>query len=265
MSNVTKHPVSVHPDIVDKPDEVSRRRLGRGWTPFELSETEIADNVRGGRPLAPQYRSGNRRTANFLRAGFLAADVDGGMTLDQARNHPFVQYHAALIHTTVSHTAKHQRLRIIFLLDEPLMNALDWADAQLGVALKMGSDATVTDGARLFFGNTQAEVYRIGRTTVPEVVADLIVSGRDARASRAPGGKWWPVVSMRRIAGPELITVAGGGLIRFDELTAGTRVHCPHHEDEDPSAFAVSSRIGRTGIHCSACKVTFWSGYEQDG
>jgi Origin of replication binding protein len=74
-----------------------------------------------------------------------------------------------------------------------------------------------------------------------------------------------PVVSVRRIAGPELIRVAGGGHIRFDELTVGTRVHCPHHDDDDPSAFAVSSRIGQIGIHCSSCKVTFWSGREQDG
>jgi hypothetical protein len=265
MVHITKHPLSVHTGVKDKPDEASRRNLGKGWEPVEMSEADIAECVREGWAIAPQYLGGRRKAANFIGAGFLAADIDRGMMLPAATDHPFVQQHAALVHTTVSHTPKHQRLRIIFLLDEPLMNALDWADAQMGVALKMGSDATVTDGARLFFGNTQAEVYRIGRTTVPEVVADLIASGRDARASRAPGGKLLPVVSMRRIAGPELITVAGGGRIRFDELTAGTRVHCPHHEDEDPSAFAVSSRIGQTGIHCSACKVTFWSGHEQDG
>jgi hypothetical protein len=146
-----RYSLSTHPDVIDKPGEVARRRLGRGWTPFELSETAIADNVRAGRPLAPQYRGGNRKTVNFVCAGFLAADVDRGMTLDEARNHPFVLHHASLVHTTVSHTAERDRFRIIFLLDEPVLNAADWADAQLGIALEMGSDATVTDGGRLLW------------------------------------------------------------------------------------------------------------------
>jgi len=265
MFNAKKYSVSLHPDVVDKPDELARRHLGRGWEAFDLSEAEIADAVRAGLPLAPQYRGGNRKTANFICAGFLAADVDRGMTLDEARDHPFIQHHAALIHTTVSHTAERHRFRIIFLPDERIFNATDWADAQLGIALKMTSDASVTDGARLFFGNRNATTIRIGKTLSPAVVNDLIERGRDARASRKPGGGRLPVISIRRIAGPELIKVAGGGQIRFDELIHGTRVHCPHHEDEDPSAFAVTSRLGQIGIHCSSCKVTFWSGNEQDG
>jgi hypothetical protein len=36
--------------------------------------------------LAPQYWGGNRKTVNFHKAGFLAADVDAGMTLDDARS-----------------------------------------------------------------------------------------------------------------------------------------------------------------------------------
>ncbi|XIA65697.1 plasmid replication protein, CyRepA1 family [Bradyrhizobium sp. TZ2] len=264
MFSDPKYSLSVHPGVLDKPDEATRRQLGRGWTLLEVSEDEIANFVRAGRPLAPQYRGGNRKTVNFVCAGFLAADVDRGMTLDEARNHLFVLHHASLIHTTVSHTAEHHRFRIIFLLHEPILNATDWADAQLGIALKMTSDATVTDGARLFFGASNATVFRIGRTIPPAIVADLIARGRDAQASRRPRGIL-PVVSVRRIAGPELVKVAGGGHIRFDELTHCTRVHCPHHEDDDPSAFAVSSRFGQIGIYCSSCRVTFWSGHEQDG
>lgn len=265
MINAPKYSVSTHPEIIDKPDEAGRRFLGSGWVSHQLTEAEIGQLIRRGRPLAPQYRDGRRRTANFVCAGFLAADVDRGTTLDEARKHPFVQHHASLIHTTVSHTAEHHRFRIFFLLHEPILNAADWADAQLGIALKMGSDRTVADGGRLFFGARNATVFRIGKTTPPVVLADLIARGRDARASRHPGGKLLPVVSVRRITGPELVRVAGGGHIRFDELTVNTRVHCPHHDDHDPSAFAVSSRIGQTGIHCSACNVTFWPGNEQDG
>lgn len=177
--------------------------------------------------MAPQYRGGHRKTGNFIGVGFLAADVDAGMTLDEANDHPFVRHHAGLVHTTVSHTAERHRLRIIFLLDEPIQSARDWADAQLGIALKFNSDASVSDGARMFFGNTKAAIYHIGRTLPAAVVAGLIARGRDARAARKPGGGVLPVVSVRQIAGPELVKIAGGDMVRLDELGVGTRVHCP--------------------------------------
>jgi hypothetical protein len=34
----------------------------------------------------------------------LVADLDAGITLEEAKSHPFILHHAALIHTTVSHT-----------------------------------------------------------------------------------------------------------------------------------------------------------------
>lgn len=267
MTHKIKYAFSIHTGVKDKPDEASRRKLGKGWEPVEMSEAELAECIQEGWAIAPQYRGGNRKTANFTIAGFLAADVDSGLTLDDARNHPFVLRYAALLHTTVSHTAERHRFRIIFLLDEAILNAAYWADAQLGIALKMGSDATVTDGGRLFFGSSNATIFHLGRTMPPDVVAGLVARGRDVRASRRPGGGQLPIVSTRRIAGPELITTASGQKVRFDELLEGTRVHCPHHIDDDPSAFAVKSRLGSIGIHCSACGggVTFWPGNEHDG
>jgi hypothetical protein len=134
----------------------------------------------------------------------------------------------------------------------------------MGIALSIQSDTTVTDGARMFFGNTQAVIYRISRTIPAAVVADLITRGRDVRAARAPSGGLLPVLSARQFAGPELIKVAGGELVRFDELDLGVRVHCPHHDDGDPSAFTLRFRNGQIGIHCSACKVTFGSNSRSD-
>jgi hypothetical protein len=182
------YPVSINPNIADKPDSAGMSASGKGWEPVELSEQELAASIRCGHPYAPQYHGGHRKTANFIRSGFLAADVDRDLKLEDAKDHAFVRHHAALIHTTASHTPEHHRLRIIFLLDEPVLSARDWADAQLGIALTMGSDRAVSDGARMFFGNTKAIIYNIGRTVPPKVVADLIARGRDARASRAPGG-----------------------------------------------------------------------------
>jgi hypothetical protein len=258
--------VSINANVIGKPDGSTAVNLGKGWEPFELSAEEIVERIGRGFAMAPQYRGGHRKTVNFTCSGFLAADVDHGLTLEEAKDHAFVRHHAALIHTTASHTEEKHRFRIVFLLDESILSARDWADAQLGLALMLGSDRSVSDPARLFFGNRRAVSYRIGRTMPPKVVSDLIARGRDARASRSPlDGRRLPVDSVRRIAGPELVRVAGGEAVRLDEIDAGVRVHCPHHDDDDPSAFTLRSRSGQIGIHCSACKVTFWSTDERDG
>jgi hypothetical protein len=261
MTNEKKFAISIHADIVDKPAESNRRNHGKGWHPFDLTAPQVEETIRLGLPISAQFLNGHRKTGNFVCAGFLAADVDDGMTLQEARDHAFVQHHAALIQTTASHTEARHRFRIVFLLERAILTAADWADALLGLALQLGSDRSATDAARLFYGNSHAEIFRIGKTMAPDVVGSLIVAGRDARASRSPinNRERLPVDAVRKIAGPELIKVAGGPHVRMDELAAGTAVHCPHHEDNDPSAFVVQSRTGQVGIHCTACHVTFWS------
>lgn len=259
---IPTYPVSINQNIADKPDSAGMSASGKGWQPVELSAEGLAASIRCGRPYAPQFHGGHRKAANFIRSGFLAADVDHDLKLEDAKDHAFVRHHAALIHTTASHTPERHRFRIIFVLDEPILSSRDWADAQLGIALTVGSDTSVSDGARMFLGNTRAVFYRTGKTMPPDVVDDLIARGRDARAARAPGGGLLPVDSSRRLAGPELIKLASGAMVRMDEIRRGEKVHCPHHEDKDPSAFVVQSqrRGGGMGIHCMACKATFWSG-----
>jgi hypothetical protein len=266
-TNDKKFAVSINAGIFDKPDASNRRNHGKGWYPFDLTAPEVEETIRLGLPISAQFLNGHRKTANFICADFLAADVDDGMTLGEAQDHAFVRHHGSLIHTTASHTEARHRFRVVFLLDEAILSARDWADAQLALALLLDSDQSIADGARLFYGNSRAAIFPIGKTMAPAVVADLIASGRDVRASRSPidPKRRLPVDSVRTIAGPELIKVAGGNLVRMDEIGVGTRVHCPHHDDGDPSAFATrSSRSSQIGIHCSACRVTFWSSTEGD-
>jgi hypothetical protein len=262
-----KFSFSINDRIIDKPDAADRGNHGRGWQPFELTVANVAEAVLDGFAFAPQFRHDHRKGPNFIRSGFLAADVDTGMTLDEARDHAFVQHHAGLIYTTASHTPQRHRFRVVFLLDESIVHARDWADAQLGLALTLASDRSVADPARLFYGYQRAEIFRIGKTMAPAVVADLIARARDAAASRAPGtGEAWSVNSVRKVAGAELVKTARGDMVRMDELGPRVPVHCPHHRDDDPSAFTVrSSRGGVIGIRCSACRATFWpSGAKDD-
>ncbi|SHI13573.1 plasmid replication protein, CyRepA1 family [Bradyrhizobium erythrophlei] len=262
MSSIpATYPVSINANIIGKPTAPGPVNYAKDWQPMDVIDEDFIGHISQGRAYSAQFVDGYRKTRNFIRCGFVAADFDGGPSLEEALDHAFIRQHASFVHTTASHTAVKHRYRVVFLLDEPVPNAQDFADAQLGIALTMGSDLSVTDGARMFYGSTSAIVHRIGRTLPPDVFAKLRARGRDAREARSPrNGGLLPVDSSRRLAGPELIKLASGVMVRMDEIRRGEKVHCPHHNDGDPSAFVVPSwsRRGGIGIHCSACKATFW-------
>jgi hypothetical protein len=264
MIDQKRYAVSINSDIVDKPDQSKRFGFGAGFSPVEVTIDEFVRQVRSGHAYAAQFKDGRRKAAHFERAGFLAADVDGGMTIEEAKEHAFVRHHAGLIHTTASHTPHGHRLRIIFLLNETILEAQDWADAQLGLAVTLGSDRAVSDAARMFFGNTQAVFFKISGSMPPTVVADLIARGRDARAQTAGIKGRLPVDSAKQMGPGALVKLASGDHCRMDELSFGATVHCPYHEDTNASAFVTRSNAGSLGVHCSACKVTFWPDDKRD-
>jgi hypothetical protein len=261
----TRYALSVNTGIIDKPDRNATVDFARGWESIDCTLAELTQCVTSGYAIAGQYRNGYRKTLNFMKAGFVAADVDDGMALEEALGHPFVRRHASLLHTTASHTPLRHRYHVIFLLDQAILDAREFAAAQYGLALTLGTDPSVADGARMFFGNSAAIFHEVGKTMAPEVVSDLVARGRDARASISPPGhKRLPVDSTRKMGSATLVRLATGDSVRMDELRQRASVHCPYHDDEHPSAFAVRSERGGMGVHCSACKVTFWPNNERD-
>lgn len=262
----TRYSISINTGIVNKPEQSERSGFGTGFRPVEATIDEFMHHISAGHAYAPQFTNGRRKATHFACAGFLAADVDGGMTIEEAQEHPFVRHHAGLIHTTASHTAQSHRFRIVILLDEPIFSPQDWADAQLGLAVTMDSDRSVSDAARMFFGNTKAVFFKISRSLPSSAVADLIARGRDVRAqSKGLNGKGrLPVDSAKQMGPGTLVKLADGDDCRMDELWVGASVHCPYHDDANPSAFVTRSNAGGLGIHCSACKVTFWLNKKPD-
>lgn len=252
----TQYSMSFHPKVIDKPKPKSVN-LATRWVSKSVTQDEMIELIMSGCAFAPQYKGGYRAKTNFERVSFLAADFDGTMRLEDALNSEFVRAFASFIYTTHSHTESAHRFRPVFLCDE-IADRKTWSNAQLGLAHRLGSDRSVSDGARLFYGNRSAKIIRINKTVPADVVSELSILGADVLAARAPTGESLPVVSSRRIACTEMIKTDTGARFRLNELTRKTRVHCPNHDDNDPSAFVVFSNNGQPGIHCMACKATFW-------
>lgn len=249
--------LSINAALIDKPDQgVMKAHSATGWDSQELTVTELIQHVIDGHAFAPQYKDGQRKGKGFLAAGFLAADFDGTLKINEARNDAFINGNAAFIYTTASHTDEEHRLRVVFVLECPIVAAQDWADANLALAYRLGADLSISDKARCFFGSSKASTWCYDNVMPREVLDDLVESGRELRDVQSSKQ---PINSSKRVKSETPLMLPGGDMAFLHDLEPGTSVHCPHHEDRNASAFVVPSwtRSG-LGIHCRACGLTYW-------
>jgi hypothetical protein len=141
--------------------------------------------------MASQIRSRTRlrrcQWRKFHPSWFVAADFDGSLTIPQARNNAHVRSHSGLIYTTASHTEQEHRFRIVFPLAELITDGRHWANANLDLAHKLGSDPTIGDPARCFFGSVGAAVWWNDQIMPREVWEDLAQYGSELRSAPTLG------------------------------------------------------------------------------
>ncbi|OPH84677.1 plasmid replication protein, CyRepA1 family [Nitrobacter vulgaris] len=249
--------LSINTALIDKPDQgVMKAHSASGWDSKELNVAELIQHVTDGHAFAPQFKDGQRKGKKFLAAGFLAADLDGTLRINEARDNAFINGNAAFIYTTASHTDAEHRLRVVFALERSILAAQDWADANLALAFRLGADLSISDKARCFFGSSKASTWSYDNVMPREVLDDLIENGRELRSVQKSK---LAINSSKRVKSETPLMLASGDTAFLGDLEPGTSVHCPHHDDRHASAFVVPSWTrGGLGIHCRACGLTYW-------
>lgn len=168
--------------------------------------------------------------------------------------------HCSFLYTTPSHTADHHRFRAVFLLDETITDAKAWADCLYGLAIRLGSDRSIKDAGRMFFGSPDCEVIEIGGRLPTYEVDKLVTLAKDERSrSRHPATTGAAIASSLKLGADQIVRLKDGSAAELSRLATNTSVACPYHADEHPSAFVVRSSRGTNGIHCMACNATFWT------
>jgi Origin of replication binding protein len=243
-----------------KPSKTASINFAVDWTPSKATEAELIGHICQGYPFTAQFRDGYRKTSNFICSDFVAADFDGTMTLDEARAVPFIQQYCSFIYTTPSHTDESNRFRAVFLLRETITDPRIWADCLYGLAIRLGSDRSIKDAGRMFFGSPKAQLIQVGGRLPAGEVRKLVNLAEDERSrSRHPAAKDAAICSSLRLETNELVQLKGGTKAELGSLAPNTSVLCPYHADEHPSAFVVRSNSGSNGIHCMTCNATFWT------
>ena len=259
--------VAVSRIIKNKPSkedfESKTKRLNATFENLDLTASELGSEVAQGHAFCAQHGSKWRNKENFLRAGFLAADIDDGMRIEDALNRPFVEEFGALIYTSPSHTPENHRFRIVFELEEPITDMLMMEQAYTGLIRKFGADKSCKDACRMFYGSEGAKLYLISGSKLPKQEVDsLVIRGQEilfTKTTLSNSRDRAATVHSRLQIDPEVMVVAASGVRqRLVDFPADTQIHCPVHEDRHPSAFTLRSKSGTPGLHCITCQATYF-------
>ncbi|MES0171899.1 plasmid replication protein, CyRepA1 family [Mesorhizobium sp. M0006] len=247
--------VAISTKLVDKILPKSRSAYATdGWENVELSTAELIAQISDGFAYCSHF-GGSRSTANFKAADIVSVDIDQGLGIEDALGRPIVRDHAAFLYTTPSHTAEHERFRIVFVLPHTIEEADEIRAVSRSLALRLGGDIAATDACRISFGNSKAKIYHVGKMLSTALVRELIDQTIDS-PSKPDGEQSYR--SRLTLETNHLVRTELGETSPFSRLGHGDRVFCPYHSDENASAFVVRSGNGTLGIHCSTCQLTYW-------
>ena len=242
-----------------------KNAYAEGWVSLDLSAAQLIGYIAAGFAFSAQYNYQYRQSANFLAVTFIAVDIDGRLSLEDAKNDEFIGKYAALMYTTPSHGKDGKdRFRVVFETASVIDSAAVWRDALTGLALRYDGDLNATSGAQIFFGSLDCLSAVVPGNILPdEELEALITEGRVVREA-ARRGKLPSTVNGANVTGRHKvprdlqIKCVSGETLYLHDIPQRTRVHCPFHYDEHPSAFVLTSNKGNPGIHCSKCMQTFW-------
>jgi hypothetical protein len=181
MSTNRTFKIGINEKIIDKPEDLKVLNPAKDWRNLDLTEEELVSQIVNGHAFSAHFREGYRKTLNFICSDFIAADIDGSMSIEEALESAFVNRFVSFLYTTPSHTDDRHRFRIVFLLEETIEHSEDWKNCLLGLAVKVGGDLSIKDAGRMFFGNRHAMIHKVGHLLPQKEVLDLIAVGLDER------------------------------------------------------------------------------------
>lgn len=260
--------LTINPFLIDKATKDVIKANNHKFVPMDIPMKELAAFIGEGAAFSAQFNGkGARRASNFKEAGFLAVDVDGGLTIEDARKIPLYQNHCALLYTTASHTEENHRFRLVFELESAIDTRERMEAAYSGLIATFGGDKACRDASRLFFGYSKGtQLHQQGLILPASVVDELVALGKDfmdrtkaAAKVKSEGLAGATTKSGIWIPKTKKIMTADGRLEYLENLPLKTRVYCPVHLDRKPAAFVLESLKGVKGIHCaSRCKATYF-------
>ena len=253
--------IAINSNIIDKATSAVLAEHTGTFQNADITAAQLAQSVKNGYAFCAQHKNGWRQQSNFTEAGFLAVDIDHGLTVQDALEDEFVQRYASMIYTTPSHTEEFQRFRIVFELEVVITDAMRMRDALTGLIMRLGGDKACKDACHMFYGSTESTPILIGNILPEQQVDELVARTKESRpavASMAWDHKRSNTRSIMVLPKDTQVKTESGVRRMISEIPAGERIFCPRHSDNKPSAVTLRSKQGNPGLYCSKCITTYF-------
>ena len=107
---------SIAQSIINK--NQNHGNLGTSFSGRFVTINDLKECIKRGCAYSYVFKNNHRLASNFDGTQILAADIDGGITIEAALNHPLVSQSASFIYTTVNHQPDDPHFRVVFALDK---------------------------------------------------------------------------------------------------------------------------------------------------
>lgn len=151
----------------------------RRFAPWDLAEA-----VYTGHAITTWHRDHWRSTPNYVCGQHLGLDFDSEnetCTLGALASEKFIAHYAAMIHTSISHRPEAPRARVIFLLDEPILQAANYTLAAAALLWLFGTaDRACKDAVRFWYGAPGCEFSMLDNVLPLDVIRRLIAQYQES-------------------------------------------------------------------------------------
>lgn len=229
------------------------------WEEAEATAAAVADLLAAGVAVAPLQSFGSR-SARFSGADWVFVRVEGFQnSIQRLVDHPFTAQNAGMV--CLSAGNGNPAGIIGFALPQRIVSHTAYRAAQVGLALMYGgvTPTGVLEAVQLAGGG---QALALGGTLDAATLECLILLGREEVSRRKQKSGIFRS-SVLLPLGMEVETDEGP--VELASLAAGTAVRCPVHLDTVGKAEVIRSEGGVSGVLCTACGRTYWSGHLRPG
>ena len=170
----------------------------------QLSRMDLVEAIYTGHPITTWHRNHWRAGANFECGQAIGLDFDtedDRSRLTTLTADKFIAKHAALLHTTRSHTADKPRARVMFLLDTPIFQAQNYALAAQALLWLFGAaDRQCKDPVRFWYGAPGCEVEYFENVLPLDTLKHLIAQYKETGQRERQRHNWTAPTEQAEVA-----------------------------------------------------------------
>jgi hypothetical protein len=160
------------------PKDPMWKKFNASFDNLDIEPTTLMGSVYLGQAMTTHHKDHWRTAENYICGQHIGLDFDSENEASAIPNlvkDKFIIKYASFIHTTISHKPEAPRARVVFLLDNPIMQAKNYTLAVTALLWLFGTaDRQCKDAVRFFYGAPGCKIEAIGNILPLDIIKNII-------------------------------------------------------------------------------------------